>query len=95
MSGEYRVLLVNPRATYAFEIAQKCYPPLNLLYLATALRRHHFATGVLDANALALTDEQIVERVRGFGPHLVGAPLYTEILAPVYRMVKAIAEALW
>jgi len=89
----FRVLLINPRATYAFEIAQKCYPPLNLLYLATALRQHCVDVRVLEANALAMTDEQIAEATRAYQPDLVGVPLYTEIMAPVYRMVSALAQA--
>lgn len=90
----FKVLLVNPRSTYAFEVAQKVYPPLNLLYLAAALRREGFGVGVLDANALALKDEEIAERARAFGPDLVGVPLYTDILAQVKRMVARLAEAM-
>jgi len=89
----FRVLLINPRATYAAEIAQKVYPPLNLLYLATALRQAGFEPRVLEANALCLSDEQIAEAAREFGPDLIGAPLYTEIMAPVFRMVSRLAEA--
>ena len=31
-----KVVLINPRATYCDELAQKCYPPMHLLYLAAA-----------------------------------------------------------
>jgi radical SAM superfamily enzyme YgiQ (UPF0313 family) len=89
----FRVLLINPRATYAFEIAQKCYPPLNLLYLATALRGTGIEARVLDTNALAMTDGQIADATRDYGPDLVGVPLYTEIMAPVHRMISALAAA--
>ena len=93
MSDPFRVLLINPRATYAFEIAQKRYPPLNLLYLGTALRGAGIEPRVLDANALALSDEEIAEATREFAPDLVGVPLYTEIMAPVHRLVSRLAEA--
>lgn len=86
--ADFRVLLINPRATYAYEIAQKCYPPLNLLYLATHLMRHGFTAGVLDANAMRMDDEQIGLAAAAFRPDLVGIPLYTEILSSVYRMTK-------
>ena len=33
-----KVVLINPRATYYNEVAQKCFPPMQLLYLAAALR---------------------------------------------------------
>jgi len=88
-----KVLLINPRATYAFEIAQKCYPPLNLLYLANALLKAGIEVHVLDANALALSDARIARAVRAYGPDLVGVPLYTEVLASVYRMVCAVHQA--
>lgn len=53
------VVLVNPRATYVNEIAQKCYPPASLLYLAAALENAGYAARVLDANAFGMTDGQI------------------------------------
>ena len=31
------VVLINPRATYYNEVAQKCFPPMHLLYLAAGL----------------------------------------------------------
>ena len=70
--SEFRVLLVNPRATYAYEIAQKCYPPLNLLYLATHLIRAGFTVRLLDANAMRMDDEQIGQETLSFRPNLVG-----------------------
>lgn len=92
--SKLKVLLVNPRATYAYEIAQKCYPPLNLLYLATALKRAGHDVRVLDANALRMGDEDILQEARNYDPDLIGSPLYTEIMAPVYRMLSAFHDAL-
>ena len=93
MSASPSVLLVNPRATYAHEIAQKCYPPLNLLYLARALLDDGVRVRVLDANALGLSDEAIAARAAEMSPGLLGLPLYTEILAPVYRLVNRLRGA--
>lgn len=93
MTERFNVLLVNPPATYAREIAQKRYPPLNLLYLAAALRNRGIGVRVLDANALTLSDDEIAESARECAPDLVGVPLFTEIMAPVYRMVSRLAEA--
>jgi radical SAM superfamily enzyme YgiQ (UPF0313 family) len=89
-----RVLLINPRATYANEIAQKCYPPLNLLYLGRALLDAGQAVTVLDANALALPDEQILEKVRAAAPTLIGIPLYTEIMSSVHALAAKLHLAL-
>lgn len=83
-----KVLLINPRATYVNEIAQKCYPPLNLLYLAAALRQDGHTALVLDANALRISDEELAKRVRLEAPDLVGVALYSEILKPVRELIK-------
>ncbi len=92
--ANFRVLLINPRATYAYEIAQKCYPPLNLLYLATHLMRNGFTVRLLDANAMRMDDEKIEREAVSFRPDLVGIPLYTEILSSVYRMTNHLRRAL-
>lgn len=73
-------LFINPRATYVGEIAQKCYPPLNLLYLAAALRRDGIGAAVIDANALRLKDAEIESRVREHTAILVGIPLFSETM---------------
>jgi len=85
-------VLINPRSTHIHEIAQKVFPPLNLLYLAASLREHGFEPVLLEANALALSDAELVSQVRRSGPALVGISLYTDILAQVHsmgRMLKA------
>ena len=87
------MVLINPRSTHAHEIAQKVFPPVNLLYLAAALREAGMAPTVLEANALALTDAQVVARIRRLNPVLVGVSLYTDILAQVRSMTRQIHAA--
>jgi len=87
------VLLINPRATYVNEIAQKCYPPMNLLYLASALHEQGLNPVVLDANAFRMTDEEIAEQVRSLKPLVVGLSLYSEILSQVFNMTKLVRKA--
>jgi radical SAM superfamily enzyme YgiQ (UPF0313 family) len=87
------VLLINPRATYVNEIAQKCYPPMNLLYLASALRQRGFDPVVIDANAFRTTDEQIAAQVQTHKPLIVGFSLYSEILRQVCEMTKLVRKA--
>lgn len=86
------VLLIAPRSTYVDEIAQKVYPPLNLLYLAASLREHGQSVEVLDANAWRMSDEQIASHIRQTAPLLVGIPVYSEILRQV-RDLARIAKA--
>ena len=88
-----RVLLVNPRATYVDELAQKCFPPLNLLYLAAALRAGGFAPMVLDANALRLSDRDIAQAARDLDPAVVGLGVYSDILRQARDLTVALAEA--
>jgi radical SAM superfamily enzyme YgiQ (UPF0313 family) len=85
-----RVSLINPKATYAEEIAQKCFPPLGLLYLAASLEAAEVEVQVVDANALRLSDDDAVGRLRRFGPTMVGIPLYAETLFAGSRTIRAI-----
>jgi anaerobic magnesium-protoporphyrin IX monomethyl ester cyclase len=87
------VMLINPRATYYKELAQKCFPPMQLLYLAAALREKGFEPVVLDANAFRMTDEEISERVRSTKPLLVGLSLYSDILRQVRDMTRQVRDA--
>jgi len=88
-----KVILINPRATYYNEVAQKCYPPMHLLYLAAALRQKGFEPAVLDANAFRMTDELIADEVRASKPLLVGLSLYSDILRQVRDMTRLVRQA--
>ncbi len=85
-----KVVLINPRATYVNEIAQKCYPPLNLLYLASSLKSRGFESVVLDANAFKMSDEYLIDIINKIKPLLTGIPLYSDILQQVYTLTKKI-----
>ncbi|MBN1669875.1 MAG: B12-binding domain-containing radical SAM protein [Kiritimatiellae bacterium] len=87
------VLLINPRATYVDEIAQKCYPPMHLLYLAACLRQAGFGVEVLDANAFRLSDQQLIDRARALGPAVIGLSLYSEILRQVRDLTLRLKSA--
>ncbi len=78
-----KVALINPCATYANELAQKCYPPMHLLYLAAALRQQGYEVDVVDANAARMSGQEVARRVRQFEPSLVGISLYSDILRQV------------
>jgi anaerobic magnesium-protoporphyrin IX monomethyl ester cyclase len=89
-----RVALINPKATYADEIAQKCFPPLGLLYLAASLEAAGIDVQVIDANALRASDDSVVDRLRRFGPSVVGMPLYAETLCAGATTMRSIRAAL-
>ena len=85
-----KVLFINPRATYAGEIAQKCYPPLNLMYLSASLSRAGHEPRIVDANALNLPDGDIMREVAQWQPALVGMPVFSTISHHVYRLSQLI-----
>jgi len=88
------VVLVNPKATYADEIGQKCFPPLGLLHLGASLTAAGFDVRVIDANALRLTDTDVVRRAALVRPFLVGLPFFAETLIPTARLARALRAAL-
>ncbi len=87
------VVLVNPRATYVSEIAQKCFPPMHLLYLAATLRQAGFDPVVLDANAFRLDDDAIEAAIREARPLVVGFSLYSDILRQVRDLARLARRA--
>ncbi len=89
-----KVLLINPRDLRMHEVRQKCYPPLNLLYLAAALLNDGVDAEVLDANAFGLTDDEIVRRARAAAPDLIGMPLLVETAPQVHAVARRVSEAL-
>jgi radical SAM superfamily enzyme YgiQ (UPF0313 family) len=88
-----QVVLINPRATYVDEIAQKCFPPMQLLYLAAALRDLGFQPSVLDANAFRMSDQQIGEQIGKAQPLVVGLSVYSDILRQVRDMTRLVRRA--
>lgn len=87
------VMLINPRATYCDEIAQKCFPPMQLLYLAAALREHGFTPEVVDANAFRLSDQSIRQTIEQRKPLLVGLSVYSDILSQIRDLIRLVREA--
>ena len=88
-----KVLLVNPRDLHIDEVRQKCYPPLNLLYLTAALQQAGIEVGLIDANAFEFRDSRIARLAAAYAPDLVGLPLLAETAPQVYRIVEAIHRA--
>jgi len=85
-----RVTLVNPPATYAQQIPQKCFPPMGLLYLAASLESAGAQVDVMDANAAGLSHDACAKRVEAFAPDLVGMPIYAETAESCARCLATI-----
>jgi len=82
-----KVILINPCSKNPQAIQQKCFPPVDLLYLAKALIQSGYSVEVIDANALGLTHEEVGKKVEFAQPDLIGIPVLSEILTPVYRLI--------
>lgn len=71
-----RVVLVNPYPSDAEGINEATiYPPLGLAYIAAVLRDNGVACRIVDANALRLKTEAVLEEIAAFKPDLVGISL--------------------
>lgn len=88
-----KVLLINPPRLNPHRMAKKIHPPLNLLYLATALKERGIAVEVLDACAANMDIAAIVAGIGSFQSNLVGFPLFSDILGPTNQLVRATRKA--
>lgn len=72
------VLLIHPHVPMAlqygtrYQWAGAVLPPLGILYVAGVLERAGHRVGVIDANALTLDADAVVDQVKRFGPDLIG-----------------------
>ena len=85
-----KIILINPRSKNSNEILQKCFVPVNLTYLASSLLTNGYQVEIIDANALCLSDREIVKRVKVSEPDVVGISLLSEILPSIFRLVNSI-----
>src|SRR5215470_12998200 len=85
-----RVFLVNPPSPEPVRT-----PLLSFCHLAASLRAAGHEVALLDASAPHAPHEhgEIVERVRGFVPDLVGLHLKTLHVQPAYALARALADA--
>lgn len=75
-----KVLLISPalRNMDVYQVrARGCMPPLNLMYLASALQRGGHEVRILDLYAEGLSEGEFLARALEFGPALAGFATYT------------------
>lgn len=72
------VLLVQPNYQQTKKFgAWGVNPPLGLAYIASSLESNGFSADILDANALQLTEAQVVNNLRTKKPRIVGFSIMT------------------
>jgi anaerobic magnesium-protoporphyrin IX monomethyl ester cyclase len=89
-----KVLLVNlPYLTEVFgerESTGDVNPPLGILYIASHLKRHNIDVDVLDANALGMTENEIIDYIGSATPTIIGFTCTTIIMPAVARMAEKV-----
>ena len=88
-----KIVLINPRSRRPEEIQQKCFAPVNLLYLASSLLRHHYDVAIVDANAYGLSDAAVADQVRQQQPDLIGISLLSETMPETLSLSERLKAA--
>jgi len=68
------------------------FPPLTLCYVAAVMEQAGHAVDLVDVNALGLSVEEVVERVRRFDADLVGFTVTTFMFHNALRWIRAYRE---
>lgn len=90
-----RILLISPplRNMTLYQMrARGCMPPLNLLYLAAALRKAGHEAGLLDLYARPRPLRKTLKFIGEFAPAAVGFAAYTANIDEVCALAAAIKE---
>ena len=69
------------------------FPSLSLLYVAGALEACNVEVQLIDANALGLSKQTVIDRIKAFRPHLVGYTLTTYLFHQTLDWIRDIREA--
>ena len=91
-----KVLLIDYPYTskvYSFtSILTRVEPRLGLCYLASYLNERGHCAKILDANALNLSDEEILERISFLKPKMIGFSAVTTEISGIYSFSKKVKQ---
>src|SRR6056297_3156903 len=87
-----KIVLINTRSRRPDEIQQKCFAPVNLLYLASSLLHNGHKVEVIDANAFGLSDNAVAEQVKQKTCDLIGISLLSETIAETFRLTERLKK---
>ncbi len=85
-----RVLLL----TLPFDHVSSVLPPMGLLYIAAVLEKNNVPVKIVDANALKMSYENIVDETKKFSPQIIGVSVPTAQLGHASKASKLLKEAL-
>lgn len=91
------IILINPnylefRGLSITHLTIQRYPPLGLAYLTSFLVKEGFDVGIIDAAALNITNEKIVELLKKNEPKFVGIYTTSLFLPIVYGLIQKIKD---
>ena len=91
-----KVLLINPpqKMGLAQRALENLMPPLNLMCLASYLKKAGHEVKILDLYAGPLSKEEVLKKVKDFGPFLTGFATYPGGIDEVYVLSKEIKALL-
>lgn len=81
------ILLINPK----IRNAEYFWPPLGLAYIASYLEKYSFKVKIIDANALRIEDEKIIETIEN-EPIIVGITAMTPYINSAWRIAQTIKQ---
>lgn len=91
-----KVLLINPNYREVYKYVSKeatmISPPMGLAYLASYLRENKIDVKILDACALNLDNNQIVEEIKNYNPNFVGITAATNTINLAYKIANSISD---
>jgi len=64
------------------------FPPLGILYMMAELRINGHECQLIDANSIAMTEDQIVQEIREFGADLIGVSTMTPSAPFAYALIR-------
>ena len=82
----------NTRLAESLNKKQGVLPPLGLAYLASSLEKAGHEVNIIDAIALALSKEEVNNRIKKFNPKVVGVTAMTPTILGAFEAAKLAKE---
>lgn len=82
----------NTRLAASLNKKQGVLPPLGLAYLASSLEKEGHEVDIIDAIALALSQEEVKERIKKFNPKVVGITAMTPTIRGALEAARIAKE---
>lgn len=88
-----KTILINPYPYYATGVEGVIYPPLGLLYLASAIKKNGLGEAMaLDANILKMGTEAVVKEIGAYKPDVIGISSNIVTHKAALELMQAIRE---